>query len=128
MNTPRLAPRFVAGPASERGSVLFETALAIPMLVAVCATLLGILGVGLTSIALGDTARDAARKAARGDSLTEITTAAQQASPNAQVSVQANGTLITIDLEQTLALPGLPGLSWTVHRSATAALESIHAR
>lgn len=130
MNTVERVPRTSAGPSADRGSVLVETAIAIPALIAVCMMLLAVLAVGATTLALGDTARDAARSLARGEQIATVRQAAEEASPKAAVSIGHIGSVITVDIEQRLHLPGpiLESLQWTVRRSATTALEVVHAR
>ena len=130
MKTVEKVPRMSAGPSGDRGSVLVETAIAIPALIAVCMMLLAVLAVGVTTLALGDTARDAARSLARGEHVAAVKQVAEEASPKAAVSIQHIGSVITVDVEQTLHLPGpiLDSLQWTVRRSATTALEVVHAR
>jgi hypothetical protein len=130
MNTVEKVPRASAGPSEDRGSVLVETAIAIPALIAVCMMLMAVLAIGVTTLALGDTARDAARALARGEHISTVKQAAEEASPKAAVSFQHIGSVIAVDIEQTLHLPGpiLDSLQWTVRRSATAALEVVHAR
>lgn len=125
MKTGGRVPRFGAGPLSERGSVILETAFAIPALVAVCGILLGVFAVGLTSLSLGDTAREAARSAARGTPLHEARMDAQRSSPRAEITITKSGSMITVDVQQTVSLPGVPGLSWTVHRIANTSWESF---
>jgi Flp pilus assembly protein TadG len=125
MITDRRVPRTSAGPSSERGSVLLETAFAIPALIAVCAVLLGVFAIGLTSLSLGDTAREAARAAARGASLQEVQADAQRSAPFADVDVTSSGSTITIAVRQDVSLPGIPGIGWTVERSATSTLETF---
>lgn len=107
-----------------------ETAIAIPALVAVCMALLAVLAVGVATLTLGDTAREAARSLARGEHVVAVKQAAEEASPKAVVHIHQIGSMITVDIEQTLALPGpiLNSLQWTVRRSATTALEAVHAR
>jgi len=125
MSTDWRAPRASVGPSNERGSVLLETAFAIPALVAVCAVLLGVFAIGLTSLSLGDTAREAARSAARGASLHDVQADAQRSAPFADIDVSTSGSTITIALRQQVSLPGIPGVGWTVERSATSTLETF---
>lgn len=125
MSTDWRAPRASVGPSTERGSVLLETAFAIPALVAVCAVLLGVFAIGLTSLSLGDTAREAARSAARGAALHDVHADAQRSSPFADIDVRSSGSTITIALRQEVSLPGIPGVGWTVERSATSTLETF---
>jgi hypothetical protein len=130
MDIFRKVPRASAGPSTDRGSVLVESAIAIPALIAVCMMLLAVLAVGVATLTLGDTARNAARSLARGEHVAAVQKAAEEASPKAAVHIHQIGSMITVDIEQTLALPGpiLDSLQWTVRRSATTALEAVHAR
>lgn len=116
-----------AGPLSERGSVIAETAIAIPCLLAIGIALLWALGVGTTTLALSDAAGQAARAAARGESAAVVAGLAAQAAPRAQVAVQAGESLVSVVLSQqvSIPLPLLDGLAVTVQRSATAAREDL---
>ncbi len=112
--------------ASERGSAIAETAIAIPCLLAVGMALLWAIGIGSTSLALSDAAGQAARAAARGESAAVVAGLAAQAAPQAEVAVQQQDALVSVALAQRISipLPLLDGFAVTIRRSATAAREA----
>jgi len=116
-------------PGDERGSVLIETAIAIPCLVATGIALLWGLGIGATMLTLSDAAYQAARAAARGESAAAAASLAAQVAPKARVSIDQSGGLVSVALAQdfSVPLPLLEGLEVTVQRSATAAVEQVSA-
>ncbi len=116
-------------PGGERGSVLLETALAIPCLLAVGVALLWGLSIGSTILALSSTAHEAARAIARGDSPASVAALAAAGAPRAQVQVDEGSDLVSVALSQqvSIPLPLLEGYRLTVHRSATAAREDLPA-
>ncbi|MBU6245537.1 MAG: hypothetical protein KGP12_10015 [Actinomycetales bacterium] len=113
----------------ERGSVLLETAIAIPCLVATGIALLWGLGIGITMLTLSDGAYQAARAAARGEPPAVAVSLAARLAPKARVSVDRSGGHVTVALAQEVSvpLPLLEGLEVTVQRSATAAVEELPA-
>lgn len=116
-------------PEGDRGSVLLETALAIPFLLAIGVALLWGLSVGSTILALSGTAHEAARAVARGDSPASVAALAAAGAPRAQVEVAEGSDLVSVALSQqvSIPLPLLEGFRMTVHRSATAAREDLPA-
>ena len=65
---PSLSGPFRFSGRDDRGSAVLETAIAVPVLVAITAMMLWAMGFGVTSLALASQARDAARAIARGES------------------------------------------------------------
>ena len=110
-------------PAQDRGSVLLETAIAIPALFAAGLLLLSTFAVGATSLALGDTARESARAFARGESAQQVNALARVLSPKAEISINEQADRIIVNVRQVIELPGLMGRSITVDRQAVAAKE-----
>ena len=112
---------------NDRGSVLLETALAIPMLFAIAMSLLWALGVGTTALALGDTAREAARSIARGESVDSVARRTSNLAPRAEVTIDQADGLVSVELVENvrIPIPMLDGLAFTVHRSAQAASEVL---
>lgn len=109
----------------ECGQAVLETALAIPVLVGVTATLLLGIHAGMLTLQLTDRAHDYARALARGASAVEIERRARADVPQARVRVERAGDGVAVTLEQDIALP-LPGdadAAMTITRTATAALE-----
>lgn len=110
---------------NERGSAVLESAVAIPALAAVTLALLWGLGLGITALSLGDTARHAARALARGDSPAQVAGWIQAQAPRAQARIQDEGGTVTVLLSQdvTVPVPILDGVGTTIRQSATAAKE-----
>lgn len=115
--------------AGDRGSVLLETALAIPFLLSIGVALLWGLSIGSTILALSGTAHEAARAIARGDSPASVAALAAAGAPRAQVQVDEGSDLVSVVLSQqvSIPLPLLEGYRMTVQRSATAAREDLPA-
>jgi Flp pilus assembly protein TadG len=110
-------------PAQDRGSVVLETAIAIPALFIVGLLLLSTFAVAATSVALGDTARESARAFARGDSHQQVQALAIALSPKAEMTIVEQADRIVVNVRQVIELPGLMGRSITVDRQAVAAKE-----
>lgn len=101
---------------SEDGSVLLETALAIPMLLAVAVALAWGLSLAATSASLGDAARTAARELARGEAGPDVLERARASVPDARISVEDAGPDVAVVIVQDVSppVPLLRGLSVTV--------------
>lgn len=114
-----------ARPDADRGSVLLETALSVPALVAVAVAGLWLLSVGSVQLRAGDAARMAAREAARGQADAAVA-AARAAMPDAEVDLRSAGGTVTVEVRRdvTAPVPFLQGLTFTVAARATAALEA----
>jgi len=89
----------------QRGSVLLETAIAIPLLIAVALALAWALSLGSTALRLADTARQVAREIARGVPAADAIAAAQDSAPGAVVRVVAEGSTVTVVAERTVTAP-----------------------
>ena len=111
----------------ERGSVLLETAIAIPMLFGIAMSLIWCLGVATTALSLGDVARESARAIARGESVEVIARKTNELAPKAQLNIDQSAESVRVELTQyvSLPMPMLDGLGITVHRSALAARENF---
>lgn len=110
---------------SDRGSALVETAIAVPVLVAVTAMMLWGLGLGATALSLADGARDVARAIARGESSEAAVSRAARTTPNAHFAVSESGGAVRVSLTQVVSIP-LPlfdGLELTLRQDAAAARE-----
>ncbi len=99
----------------QRGAVTAETALVLPLLVAVAATLCWVLAVGAAQVRTVDAAREAARALARGDDPAVAQDVARRvAPPGARVVVAVAGGEVTARVTAHLDGPGgllgaLPG-------------------
>jgi hypothetical protein len=96
--------------------VLLETALAIPLLVAVAIALAWGVSLTATTMALGDAARQVARDVARGVAVPAAVAAAQDVAPDATVYVAAEGTSVVVVADQDVSVPVplLSGISITL--------------
>jgi hypothetical protein len=97
---------------SDRGMVVLETALAIPVLVAVAAALVWAVALTTTSLALADAARAAARDLARGVTAAEAVNRAEGMVPDSRLEVVDRGDAIVVvaRADVTAPLPVLSGL------------------
>jgi hypothetical protein len=109
---------------SNRGSVMLETALVIPVLIGVGAILLSAFAVGMSSLALGDTARECARALARGDDVARVRQLAEQMSPRAHITFDEQSDRIVVHLQQDVSIPLLLGRTVSIDRAATTAREA----
>jgi hypothetical protein len=108
-------------PAPARGSVLLETALAIPMLMAVAVALMWGIGLATTALALGDAARTAARAAARGEAWSEVVVRAEGSVPGARIRTEdsADGVRVVMEKQVSAPVPILSGIDVTLTQSVT---------
>jgi Flp pilus assembly protein TadG len=93
---------------SDRGMATVELALAIPVLVGVAAMLLWALGLGTSQVLVVGAAREAARAAARGETLEAVNRQVDRLLPGARTTVARSGSevLVTVllDREPTLGV------------------------
>lgn len=111
---PRHRPPCLRG--RDDGMVLLETALAVPLLVAVAALLAWALTLGATSLALGDAARAAARDIARGEPASDALARAAAAVPGARSELQsgADAAVVVMTTDVRAPVPLLSGMPVTV--------------
>lgn len=111
---------------SDRGSVMLETALAIPLLMAVTVALAWGLSLAATSATLGDAARNAARSIARGETGPQVLERARAEAPGADVMVEdsASGTSVVITRDVAAPVPLLEGLTITITQRVVVARET----
>jgi Flp pilus assembly protein TadG len=110
----------------ERGAVTAETAVVLPLLVAVTLAMIWLVAVGLAQMRAPDAAREAARAVARGESVARAEVLARQAAPGIGVQVVRSDGEVRVVVDQRLAPPEgvlghLPGAG--VHAEATALVE-----
>ena len=93
--------------------VIAETAVVIPVLGLVALALAW--GVSLTgsAMSLADAARNVARDVARGVAVGEALQAAQEQVPEATITVEGDGSMVSVVVHRDVAAP-LPGLSFWV--------------
>ncbi len=108
--------------------VTAELATIAPFGVAFALLLLWVVSLGLTQVRLADASREAARLVARGESVTDATSAAKKLSPkDARVAVSTRAGLVTVTVRARSELP-IPFFNGVGARemssSSTAAQES----
>ena len=109
---------------AERASATAETAVALPALVLVLAVCAWALSLGANALRLADSARAAARVAARGEpDSTVADTARRAAGGDVTVTTTREGDLLTVRVSARAGppLPVLPAV--TITRAATARVE-----
>lgn len=109
----------------ERGAVTAETALVLPLLVAVTLAMVWMLTVGVAQMKSTDAAREAARALARGESPDRATALAREVVAGAEVSVVDEGETVRVTVESPVPSPGglLDGVNATTHGEAVALRE-----
>jgi TadE-like protein len=89
------------------GSVTAETAVLLPTLVVVAATLMWLVSVGVAQVRCVDAARDAARALARDESAEVAVELARQVAPEgARVVVHRTGDLVDVEVTYHATPPG----------------------
>ena len=89
----------------ERGAVTAETAVVLPLLVAVTLSMVWLVAVGLAQMRATDAAREAARALARGESVARAEALARQAAPGIGVRVVRSDGEVRVVVDQRLAPP-----------------------
>lgn len=105
-----LDTRPAAAVRSDRGSVVVEAALVVPVLLAVTVLLVWVTSLGATYVRLLDVAQTAARQAARG----VVDPVDAQSSPGAAVLITEVDGLIHAQAQQEMAPPLAGFLGWTL--------------
>ena len=103
---------------SDRGAVTAETALALPALAVVVATIVGLGHVGVAQLRCVDAARVAARLAARGEPAGVVRGRAAAAAPDGAVVQVSTAAQVTVVVTARVSLPF--GLSLEVGSRAVA--------
>lgn len=91
-----------AGGRGEGGAVTAETALALPVLIAVTLAMVWLVSLGLAQMRVVDAAREAARAVARGESAAEAERLARVAAPGAQVSIRTVDGVVRVRVEKVV--------------------------
>jgi len=101
--------------------VLLETAIAIPLLLAVTVGLAWSISLAGTSLALGDAVRQVARDVARGVPADAALDSARSAAPGAELRIDdADGQVVVVaDQRVTAPVPVLRGISVTLSQRVT---------
>jgi hypothetical protein len=110
---------------ADRGAVLLEAVIAIPLLTAVAGALAWGLALVAVSAGLSDTARDAARSLARGDDESDVRGRVAEQWPGAVVEVDRGAGTVTVTLTDSRGLPGglLSGREVSLSGRGVAAVE-----
>ena len=111
----------------ERGAVTAETALALPLMVAVTLAMVWMLSFGVAQMKATDAAREAARALARGESVDQATHLAHQVVPGAEVTISERDGTIEVLVNGKVPSPGgvFDALTGTTHGEATALREVV---
>jgi hypothetical protein len=97
--------RAAAPPVRDRGSVLLETAIAIPVLLAVAAALAWTLSLVSTTLALQEAARQVARDVARGVDVASAIGSAESSLPGAVLTVERLGGRVMVLARRDVGAP-----------------------
>lgn len=113
---PRAGDGKVVRERGDDGSVLLETAVAIPLLLAVAVALAWAISLTATTLALGDAARQVARDVARGVAVSAAIETAQATAPGASLQVTADGDFVVVlaDKQVPAPTPILSGITVTL--------------
>lgn len=103
-----------------------ETALVLPLLVAVTLTMTWLVLVGITQVRVVDAAREAARVMARGEGPDEAATLVRQVAPGATLRIERTGGRVVVTVRDRVTPPAgllgdLPGA--VAEAEAVAAVE-----
>lgn len=90
----------------ERGMVTAETALVIPVLVAVSLAMVWLLTLGVAQMKVTDAAREAARALARGESADRALQLAELAAPGASVTIEDDNGMVVVTVRREVSPPG----------------------
>ncbi len=95
---------------AERGMVTAETAMVMPVLLALTTALIWMVSLGITEVRCLDAAREAARLAARGDGDLAREITSRVAPDGATITIADSGDLVTVTVSVS-ARPEMPLLS-----------------
>lgn len=125
MPTRRAGWRGALGPASrgDRGSVVLETAIGIPVLVCVGTAMVWGIGVGVTAMSMADTARDAARAIARGEPVAGVLDAASRQSPSSMIDISQDDSSVTVRVRRSVSMPVLRAIDIDLEEQSVAERE-----
>lgn len=109
----------------ERGAVTAETALALPLMVAVTLAMVWMLTFGVAQMKATDAAREAARALARGEPPDEAIRLANEVSPGSLVTISDRGDTVRVEVSGRVPSPGgvFNGLTGSTRGEATALWE-----
>lgn len=109
-----------AGASADEGMVIAETAIAIPVLMAVAAALIWGLSLIGTALGMADTARQIARDVGRGVGIDEAVAGAQvPAGREVEIDVQGEWVTVRVTQGATTPIAWLNGLTVPLEQSVT---------
>ena len=112
----------------ERGMVTVETAIVIPVLMALTLILVWVVSLGIAQVRLVDAAREAARMSARGDSESKVESMAERVAPDgSEVEIERSDglTRVHVDLRVFGDLPLVGDIgAIDLHAAAASATEA----
>lgn len=111
--------------ADERGMVVAEAAVVIPVMAVVALVLAWGVSVTADVMTLADATRQAARDIARGVSIGDALTEAQRRAPRALISVDEEEDLVTVTAREEVAppFPALDGFRLPIRQSVSVSRE-----
>ena len=111
--------------ADERGMVVAEAAVVIPVMAVVALVLAWGVSVTADVMTLADATRQAARDIARGVSIGDALTEAQRRAPRALISVDEDEDLVTVTAREEVAppFPALDGFRLPIRQSVSVSRE-----
>ncbi|GGH61168.1 TadE family type IV pilus minor pilin [Rothia aerolata] len=84
----------------ETGAVTAEFAVVLPAVVFILALVLGACAVGLTQVKLEESARIAARAAARGESSQTVERLAREVEPATEIALSSDGEMVQVSVSK----------------------------
>ena len=90
----------------EGGIVTAETAVVLPVLVAVSLALVWLLTLGVAQMKVTDAARETARALARGEPAERAVQLAERAAPGASVTIDEVDGMVVVTVRQNVSPPG----------------------
>lgn len=111
----------------ERGAVTAETALALPLLIAVTLGMVWMVTFGVAQMKTTDAAREVARALARGETQADAVGLAERVAPGSRVEVSSNGDTVVVVVTDSVPSPGgvFDSLSGTTRAEAVALAEEV---
>jgi hypothetical protein len=113
------------GPTRDSGMVTVETAVAIPLLLAIAGVALWGLGAGAAAIEVSDAGRTAARDLARGASQEQVVERINSVIPESRVEIRATSgeVIVTVHRKFNIPLPLLRDVGLDLSSTYVAPLE-----
>ena len=107
----------------ESGMVTAETAVVLPFVILVAASLMWVVSLGTTQMRVSDAARDGARVMARGQTENQARAAVGELVPGAVVSIQVSNGRATVRVRTRAEMPLISKASVRLSARAVAVIE-----